>query len=356
MSASNILSHRFTNVISLNLKGTRFGISTSIYLTRIHQNIYSPFYTCKRHLFINIESIKLQNIIKSVYKNKKVYPSTSNIQKDEKEVYLLTDHFKHHKKVERVNLVKSLSSTIQSIKGNETKVVYIVGLPGTGKKELARQYAEQQYRKLKKRGNSNIFVAEVDASDPTSFHQNLFKIVETDIIETFDEYERNAAKPGGYQDMLLKLSKHLKSRSGWILVLNGLKFNNDLQWKVGEKDSSTDRINRTTDLDLSDVILPSPGELNDGTIIITTCDSFAKNHHANNVKYFDMPKGMEDQEALKLLWFASGQRDLLYCESPRNVIHKVLKYLRFTGGQEDLCESARKVIQDLHSVPTSIYW
>ena len=354
MSASKILSHRFTNVVSLNLKGACYGPSTSIHLTRIHQNIYSPLYMCKRHFFINIENInvKLQNIIKLVY------PSTRNIQKSEKEVYLLTDHFKNHKKVERVSLVKSLSSTILSIKGKETKVVYIVGLPGTGKKELARQYAEQQYRKLKKRGNSNVFVAAVDVSDPTSFHQYLFKIAEKmGIFETFNEYERNAAKRGGYKDILLKLSNRLKDRSGWILVLNDLKLNKELQWRVGERHTSTDKINRTIDLDLSDVFLPSPGELSDGTIIITTCDSFAKSHHANNVKYLDMPKGMEDQEALKLLQFASGKKDLLHCESPRNIIHKVLKYMRFTkSGQEDLCESARKVIQDLHSVPTSIYW
>ena len=287
---------------------------------------------CKRNCSNFRVVIKIRNFINIGYKAIKGNPSTRNIQKGEKEVYQITDHFKRHKSVERVGLVKQLSSTIQRIKSSETKVIYIVGLPGTGKKELAAQYAEQQYRKLKNKGNSNIFVATVDASDPIIFHQHLFKIAEQmDIVETYELYESKTAKPGGYKDILLKLSSLLKNRSDWILVLNGLKFNNDLQWRVGERSSSTNEINRIKDLDLSDVFLPSPGELNKGTIIITTCDSFAKRHYSNNIKYLDMPEGMEIQETLQLLRIASGQKDLKRCEAVENVI------------------------QDLQGCPTSIY-
>ena len=322
----------------LSLKGAHYGISldsTCIHLKRIHQNVSSPFYMCKRHLHANIGNLTMdftkQN--RMFQKFKKVYQSTSNIQKGEKEVYLLDDHFKNHKKVERVNLVKQLSNTIQSIKSKETKVIYIVGLPGTGKKELAMQYAEQQYKKLKKRGNSNIFVATVDVSNPITFHQNVFKIAEKmGIIETFEQYELKSAEPEGHKRILSKLFSHLKNHSDWVLVLNGLEFNNELKWRVGVKHSRSDEMNRTIDLELKEVFLPSTGECSDGTIIITTHDSFAKRHHANNVKYLDMPNEMEYQEALQLLQIASGEEGLLPYES------------------------ARKVILDLHGVPTSIYW
>ena len=337
MSASRVfyLSNQFCYVTSLNLKGACY--SPALYgtfsrATMIHKKVL-PFYIYKRHMYnIPVSAmIDVVGLIKLAFNFIQKIRNTNVDQGGHKEVYLLSDHFKYHEKVQRVKLVNSLSSTIQTIKGDETKVIYIVGLPGTGKKELARQYAELQYNTLKKRKNHKKFVATLDVSNPINFHQSLFKIAENaDIIENYEQYDLKTRKLGGYKEMLLKLTSHLKNYSGWVLVLNDLKFNSDLEWRVGEMHNDADMINGSLpSLDLSDVLSGGPS---DGTIIITTRDSFAKRHHAKNVKYFDMPSGMEDQEALRLLEFASGQQRL------------------------ERCESAQKVIKDLQNVPSSVYW
>ena len=320
------LSKQFCYVKSLNLKGVCYGSilgRPSVHETLTSKNISLSIYTSKRQLYdfvgINVESIF-----------RFWRPKNKVVSQKESEVYLLTDHFKYHKKIPRVRALKELSSTVQSIKGNGTKAVYIGGLPGIGKKELARQYAEQQYENLKRERNPHIFVATIDASDQNSFHQDLFKIVEkTKSVENYQQYKKTVDKPGGYQDMLCKLSTNLQYCSGWVLVLNGIKFNRELHWLVGETHNIVDE--NLQNLDLSGC-LPSLGGSSDGLIIATTCDSSAKSHHNENIKYFDMPNGMDKQEALQLLEHASNWPSL------------------------QQCDSAEKVIRSLQNVPTSIYW
>ena len=340
MSASKFsrLSKQFCNVNSLKLEGAYYASllgNACKHPTLIHKNITSPNYICKRYFSdltpaaaIYLVNSAVNIITKFVNKIKTVSKSRSG----EREVYLLTDHFKYHKNIPRVDLVKNLSSTIQSIKGNGTKLIYIGGLPGTGKKGLARQYAEQQYENIKKKKNLQAFVATIDVSDPISFCEDLFKIAEkTDIIENRNQFDKKIKKIGGYKEILLKLSSRLQNRSGWVLVLNGVKFNTELQWRVGEKGHN--KVNEMNEalqnLDLSDV---SPERSSNGTIIVTTCDYLAKGHHAKNVKYFDMPTYMTDQEAMQLLEYASDQQKL------------------------QQCQSAWKVIHSLQNVPTSVYW
>jgi len=300
----------------------------STHAATVYKKLPLPIHTTKRHLF-DFSPFQFHFPISF---------TANNVRSGDKEVYLLANHLRYHKEVPRKDLVKSLKSKVQSIKGNETKVIYIVGLPGIGKKELARQYAEQHYKRLTAcalTSKKTIFVAALDMSDPMSFHQHLFKIAETlDIIENYEQYCLKTEKPGGYKEILHKLSSRLKERSDWLLVLNDLKFSkDDLRWRVGQRyDKKDDEINKALqDLDLC-VDLPSPGDPSNGTIIITTCDGFAKRHSVRNVECFDMPIGMSDDEALQLLEFASGQQNL------------------------QQCESAKKVIRDLQNVPTSVYW
>ena len=337
MSASKF-SKQFCCVKSLNFKGTCYSSllgNAHKHTPVIKNDISLPLYTSKRHVsffgfnLINF-SFSFPLKISLPYKLNKV--NSEHIRSGEKEVYLLTDHFKYHKNVPRVSLVKELSSTIQSIQGNGTKLIYIGGLPGTGKRELARQYAEKQYETMKKKKYSKAFVATIDVSHPTSFDQDLYKIAEkTDIIENSGQFEKGQT-PKGYKEILLRLSSRLQNRSGWVLILNDVNLNTDLQWQVGERHDNVKGIsNALQNFDLSDS-LPSIGGSSDGTIIITTCDSFAKRHHAKNVKYFDMPNGMNDQEAIQLLEYASTQENL------------------------QQCQSALKVIHDLQNVPTSVYW
>ena len=126
------------------------------------------------------------------------------------------------------------------------------------------------------------------------------------------------------------MSTYLQNCSGWVLVLNGIKFNKELHWLVGE---THDIVNENLQsLDLSDSLPPLGGGSSDGLIIATTCDSSAKRHFNKNIKYFDMPNGMDKQEALQLLEHASMRQSL------------------------QQCDSAEKVIRSLQYVPTSIYW
>ena len=328
MSASRLfcLSKQFCYIKSFNLKGVYNGSILGRPSVLTSNNISLFIYTSKRHFF-DFVGINVESIFRFWYpKNKIVSPNESS----KKEVYLLTDHIKSHEKVPRVRALKELSSTVQSIKGNRTKAVYIGGLPGIGKKELARQYAEQQYENLERERNRQIFVATINASDPNSFHHDLFKVIEkTKVVENYQQFEKNVEKPGGYKDMLYKLSTHLQNCSGWVLVLNGIKFNTELHWLVGETHNVVNE--NLQSLDLSDS-LPPLGGSSDGLIIATTCDSFAKRHFNKNIKYFDMPNGMDKQEALQLLEHASMRQSLQQCDSVEKVIHS------------------------LQYVPTSIYW
>ena len=346
MSASKFsyLSKQFRCVKSLNLKGpcySSFLGNAYKHVPVIKKELSLPLYTSKRHISFFGYNFDLLFPFKILFPFKVSFPfkisftkivNSEHIRSGEKEVYLLTDHFKYHKKVPRVGLVKELTSTIQSIQGNGTKLIYIGGLPGIGKKELARQYAEEQYKIITKKKHSKAFVATIDVSDPTSFDQDLYKIAEkTDIIENSGQFEK-IQTPKGYNDVLLKLTDRLQNRSGWVLILNDVKLNTDLQWHIGERKNNVKGITEALqNFDLSHS-LPSIGGSSDGTIIITTCDSRAKSHHAKNVKYFDMPNGMTDQEAMKLLEYASNQENL------------------------QQCQSALKVLHDLQNVPTSVYW
>ena len=322
MSASRIfhLSNQLYHASILNLGRMCYASSmVSRHTMFVQKNTHFPLYTRKRQI--------TTVIVRAAYE----YIKNLILQANKIKVHILPDYFKGHEKIQRDGLVRELSTAVKRIKGKETKVVYILGLPGTGKKELAKQYAKWQY-KNKKIGN--YFVAAIDVSDPNSFHQDLFKIAEnTNVIENYEQYEVKTAKTGGYKDVLLKISSCLNGCSNWVLVLNGLKFN-DLHWRVGGETNNTNEINQALqNLDLNDC-LPLPGAPNHGTILITTCDGIAKTHKDKNVETFDMPKGMTDEEALKLLAAASG-----------------IDYQKLL-----LCEPAKKVIRALDNVPTSVYW
>lgn len=243
-----------------------------------------------------------------------------------KEVCLLTHHFKYHPSVSRDKLVQSLTKTIHSMPGSNTKLVYIVGLPGTGKKELTRQYAESHYKMLTAKKATNNFVAMINASNPEKFHQDLLKLSEKIGIA---DYSTKAEKSNGYHEILCKVTAHLEQKSNWLLVLNDIKLDADLKWLTGKRYIKHQRVKNT--LDLSDP-LPSPGDPSNGTILITTCDSFAYGHRATNTTSFNMPNGMEDGEALQLLQLAVGSE--IKC----------------------LPKSAKYVVSALGNVPTSVYW
>ena len=245
----------------------------------------------------------------------------------------MEDHFKFHPKVERKPLVNNLSKTIQNIAADKTKVVYVFGLPGIGKKGLVKQYAEMHHNDLKKKQVPKKFVAMINAANPNSFHQDLFKIAEEMvIIENFEEYSKTTSRLEGYKEILSKLKSHLKNRPGWLLIIKDIKLDRDLKWRIGGSlPESSDLVKNMQTMDLSDG-LPPPGDPNDGTILLTTCDSYAHRHCSMHVKCFNMPKGMEGPEALLLLQHAS----------------------RFQNLKD--CPPALRVMEELENVPTSIYW
>ena len=243
-----------------------------------------------------------------------------------KEVCLVTHHFKYHPSVSRSGLVQRLTKTIQDIPGSNTKLVYIVGLPGTGKKELTRQYAESHFKKLSASKTSGIFVAMINASNPEIFHQDLLKLSEKIGIA---DYFTKAEKDDGYHKVLCKIASHLEQTSNWLLVLNDIKLDGNLKWLIGERHVKQQKVKNHIDLSNS---LPSPSDPSNGTILITTCDSFAYGHRASNTTSFNMPNGMENDEALELLQFGSD-----------------------IGGLHQ-CKSAIDVVNTLGNVPTSVYW
>ena len=250
-----------------------------------------------------------------------------------RDVYLVEDHYNFSHAVKRKPIVDQLSKTIQDMNSSKTRVVYMYGLPGIGKKALVRQFALQHYENLQRTGEQKKFVAMINASDPNSFHHDLFKIAEqADVIENYDEYLNRTSKPKGYVDILSSISSRLKDRSNWLLVLKDIKLDKNLRWLVGEiLPENVDLVKKIQTVDLHS-ILPNPNDPSNGTILLTTCDSYARRHCTTNVKHFNMPNGMEDNEALELLENVSGCKPL------------------------QKCEPALKVIQELTNVPTSVYW
>ena len=248
-----------------------------------------------------------------------------------KDVYLVEDHF-NHPEVQRNALVNKLSQTIQDTKSKCTKVVYVYGLPGIGKKELVRQFAKQHYEMLEKKNIPKKFVAMINASDPNSFHHDLFKVAEqADAIENFEEYTKKTSKVEGYKDILTKISSRLKDRSNWLLVLKDINLGEELNWQIGYTPLESVEFIKLQAMNLSDY-LPSPGYPSHGTIIVTTSNNNAYSHKKSYTKCFTMPKGMEDKEALELLQHASGF-DLQTCKQP-----------------------ALRVVHGLENVPTSVFW
>ena len=250
-----------------------------------------------------------------------------------RDVYLVEDHSKFNKAVERKSLVGKLSRTIQAMDKNKTKVVYVYGLPGIGKKELVRQFALNHYKNLPRKKKPKKFVAMIDASDPNSFHQDLFKIAEqADVIENYGEYLNRTSKPEGYVDILSVISSRLKDRSDWLLVFKDIKLDENLRWLVGEiLPENEDLVRKIQTVDLHK-FLPQPNDPSNGTILLTTCDSYACRHYTTNVKHFHMPNGMEDKEALELLEDVSGCKQL------------------------QKCGPVKKLMQQLGYAPSSIYW
>ena len=241
-------------------------------------------------------------------------------------VHMFTSHL-CHKEVTRKRLLSSLQE-LEKSPISSTEVVYIVGLPGTGKKELTRQYAKDYYDMHTKgrKDRSNVFVAMINASNPEKFHQDLLKISEKIGIA---DYSTKAEKVDGYNKILLEITTYLDKKANWLLVLNDIKLNLNLQWLIGER--YIKKQSKECDLDLSNP-LPSPGDPSNGTILITTCDSYAYMHEGSNVTCFDMPVRMENDEALQLLEIGSKINNLYKSES------------------------AKKVVSVLEHAPISVYW
>ena len=259
--------------------------------------------------------------------------SESSEQRDgNRDIYLFENHIKIHPAVQRNALVNKLSKSIQDIKGKGTKVLYVYGLPGVGKKELVRQFAKQHYEKLEKKEAPKKFVAMINASDPNSFHQDLFKIAEqADAIENFQEYTSMTSKPEGYQYILGKISSRLKDRKDWLLVLKDINLSEELKWQIGYTLPENMEFKKIQAINLCDY-LPSPGDPNHGTIILTTSNDDAHLHDKTHTKCVTISKEMEDEEALELLQYASGFNNLHNCKPALQVVH------------------------GLENVPTSVFW
>ena len=239
----------------------------------------------------------------------------NNGSRKKKNVYMVTDHFKYHASVKRKKLLGSLKEKIEKIPGKRTKVVYIVGLPGTGKRELTRQYAQHCYASRAGRNeSSNVFVAMIDASNPKNFHQDLLKISEKIGIT---DYSTKAEKENGYNKILCEITSHIEEKKNWLLVLNDIKLDDNLKWLIGERYFKQENEKYTFDLSH---LLPSSGDPSNGTILVTTCDTLAYRHHAPNTTWFNMPGEMEEDEALELLQIGSSIPNLHNCESAKNVI------------------------------------
>ena len=281
-------------------------------------------FSFKNQKYRSLFSLSLFDTL-SIFKKEVNY--NFNSENHNKNVYLVKNNLKYHQSISRKNLSQSLQQTIKSIKGRNTKVVYIVGLPGTGKKELTKQYAKDHYMAKGGKDAESNFVAIINASNPENFHQDIVMLAEKlGISYNFNEVERN-----GYYETLCKITSHLQKIPDWLFILNDIKLDTELKWLIGERSIKQHRYQNTYMLDLSNP-LPSPGDPSKGTILVTTCDSSAYAHQANNTTSFNMPKGMEDDEALELLKFGSGI----------STLHK--------------SKSALKVVNALGNVPTSVYW
>jgi len=160
-----------------------------------HNVVLKPVPACNfstDFIFPIVSSI-IKNILKFCRKSENYKNCEQRV--GDKDVYLLKNHIKSHPVVQRNALVNQLLKTVPDATTKYVKVVYVYGLPGIGKKELVRQFAKQHYEKLQSKKAPKKFVAIIRASDPHSFHHDLFKIAEqADVIENFEQYTEKTKK------------------------------------------------------------------------------------------------------------------------------------------------------------------
>ena len=129
---------------------------------------------------------------------------------------------------ERVRDVQRLKEQFDSFEHSEevVNVVYLVGVPGSGKTELARQFGKSMYCKQ----SGAPVVVTLNTEDPYQFKTSLASSIWY-IEEGSNEHSKDMAnlKKDTVNDLFHRLKELLRKRPGWLVIIDNIRDPNFTQ-------------------------------------------------------------------------------------------------------------------------------
>ena len=231
-------------------------------------------------------------------KEKEAYNLTSELQSKKKEVETLTHEINSkvesfciltfkpsHPTIRRVNDVTKIMKKLDELQ-NDSKgaisTIYLSGIPGCGKSQIARQVGQEIFDKRWREGEDLTFVATLNAETLDSLAESYCSLARhfgiTDNALANLEASRNLPEKLEYLKTLI-FSK-TKQFSNWLIIVDNV-----------------------VDLSSVRVVLPPSGrkELGHGQVLITTQDISSIPVNAPLTYHESLSKGMHPDEAVNLL-------------------------------------------------------
>ena len=231
-------------------------------------------------------------------KEKEAYNLTSELQSKKKEVETLTHEINSkvesfciltfkpsHPTIRRVNDVTKIMKKLDELQ-NDSKgaisTIYLSGIPGCGKSQIARQVGQEIFDKRWREGEDLTFVATLNAETLDSLAKSYCSLARhfgiTDNALANLEASRNLPEKIEYLKTLI-FSK-TKQFSNWLIIVDNV-----------------------VDLSSVRVVLPPSGrkELGHGQVLITTQDISSIPVNAPLTYHESLSKGMHPDEAVNLL-------------------------------------------------------
>ena len=232
-------------------------------------------------------------------KEKEAYNLTSELQSKKKEVETLTHEINSkiesfciltsckpsHAIIRRVNDVTRILKKLDELQ-NESKgaisTIYLSGIPGCGKSQIARQVGQEIFDKRWREGEDLTFVASLNAETLDSLAESYCSLARhfgiTDNALAYLEASRNLPEKIEYLKTLI-FSK-TKQFSNWLVIVDNVV---DLSSVRGDLPPSGSR------------------ELGHGQVLITTQDISSIPVNAPLTYHESLSKGMHPDEAVNLL-------------------------------------------------------